>query len=639
MPRFAPRPALLALAFFLGVPALAQAAPPDSPIPSAQNPTMTVAVDATESARHLLHAQMDIPASAGALTLVYPKWLPGEHAPNGPIANLSGVVFTAGGQTLAWTRDLVDMFAFHLKVPQGASSVHAAFDLLTASDPGQAITSDNLADIAWTSLVLYPQGRTADTINVAARLRLPSGWKFATALPVAGQVGDIVSFRPAPLSTFLDSPLIAGAYSKVVTLSVPGEPAPVEIDMVGDSPDALDMPGTQITAYKSLVTQAGLLWGARHYRAYHFLYTLSDLVHGEGLEHHESSQDTVDADTFTDQPKRGSGDLLAHEYTHSWNGKYRRPADLFTTDYQMPMRDDLLWVYEGMTQYYGEVLTARSGLWTPEDYRDEVADIAAYLDHEQGRAWRPLSDTAVSSQNLRGSREWRLSRRAQDYYTEMVLIWLEADTMIRSQTGGQKSLDNFARLFGGGVSGPPQVVTYTLDDIAKTLNTVTPYDWKKFLQDRIYTITPRAPMNGIINSGWALAYTDTQSPLDKAYEAQRGGISLLYSLGVTLTKTGQIGDIVAGSPGAQAGLAPGMKIIAVNGRGYMGSTLKAAVKDSKTATGPLTLLVENGEFFKTYTLNYHGGAQYPHLVRDTTKPDLLAAIVSPLPAAARTATR
>ncbi len=635
MPRFAMRPAFLPLLCSLGLPTLGHAAPPDSPIPSAQNPTMTLAVDATEAARHILHVQMDIPASAGALTLVYPKWLPGEHAPNGPIANVSGVVFTSGGQTLVWNRDLVDMYAFHMKVPGGAKSVHAAFDLLTASDPSQAITSGSLADIAWTSLVLYPQGRTADTVNVAASLRLPQGWKFATALPLAAQTGDIASFQPAPLSTFLDSPLIAGAYSKVVSLSTPGDPASVEIDIVADSPDSLDMPDTQIQAYKNLVTQAGALWGAHHYRDYHFLYTLSDLVHGEGLEHHESSQDTVNADIFTDNPKRGSGDLLAHEYTHSWNGKYRRPYDLYTTDYQMPMRDDLLWVYEGMTQYYGEVLTARSGLWTPEDYRDTVANIAAYLDHETGRAWRPLSDTAVASQNLRASREWRLTRRAQDYYTEMVLIWLEADTIIRTQTHGQKSLDNFARAFGGGQSGPPQVVTYTLDDIAKTLNGVAPYDWKKFLQDRIYTITPRAPLGGIANSGWTLAYTDTQSALDKADEAQRGGISLLYSLGITLNKTGQIGDIAAGTPGAQAGLAPGMKLIAVNGRGYTSAVLKAAVHDSKAAADPITFLVENGEFFKTYTLHYHGGAQYPHLVRDPAKPDLLTTIVSPITAAPR----
>lgn len=633
MPRFAARTALLPLAFSLVLPALAHAAPPDSPVPSAQNPTMTLAVDATEAARHILHVQMDIPAQAGALTLVYPKWLPGEHAPNGPIANLSGVVFTSGGQTLGWNRDLVDMYAFHLKVPNGARSVHAAFDLLTASDPAQATTTDNLADIAWTSLVLYPQGRTADTVNVAASLRLPTGWKFATALPLASQTGDTTAFQPAPLSSFLDSPLIAGAYAKVVPLTLPGDPAPVEIDMVADSPDSLNMPDSQIQAYKNLVVQAQALWGARHYRDYHFLYTLSDLVHGEGLEHHESSQDTVEADLFSDEPKRGSGDLLAHEYTHSWNGKYRRPYDLFTTDYQMPMRDDLLWVYEGMTEYYGLALTARSGLWTPEDYRDEVAGIAAYLDHETGRAWRPLSDTAVSSQNLRANREWRLARRAQDYYTEMVLIWLEADTMIRSQTGGRKSLDDFARLFGGGQSGPPQVVTYTLDDIARTLTAVTPYDWRKFLQDRIYTIAPRAPLGGITNSGWNLVYTDTQSPLDKADEAQRGGISLLYSLGISLTKAGQIGDIVAGSPGAQAGLAPGMKLIAVNGHGYTSAVLKAAVHDSKTSADPLTLLVENGEFFKTYTLNYHGGAQYPHLVRDTSKPDLLTTIVSPLASA------
>jgi len=635
MPRFAARTALLPFAFSLGLPTLAHAAPPDSPVPSAQNPTMTLAVDATEAARHILHVQMDIPAQAGALTLVYPKWLPGEHAPNGPIANLSGVVFTAGGQTLVWNRDLVDMYAFHLKVPGGARSVHAVFDLLTASDPAQATTTDNLADIAWTSLVLYPQGRTADTVNVAASLRLPTGWKYATALPLSSQNGDMATFQPAPLSTFLDSPLIAGAYAKVVPLTTPGDPAPVEIDMVADSPDSLDMPDSQIQAYKNLVVQAQALWGARHYRDYHFLYTLSDLVHGEGLEHHESSQDTVEADLFSDEPKRGSGDLLAHEYTHSWNGKYRRPYDLFTTDYQMPMRDDLLWVYEGMTEYYGLALTARSGLWTPEDYRDEVAGIAAYLDHESGRAWRPLSDTAVSSQNLRSSREWRLTRRAQDYYTEMVLIWLEADTIIRSQTGGRKSLDDFARLLGGGQSGPPQVVTYTLDDIARTLSAVTPYDWRKFLQDRIYTIAPRAPLGGITNSGWTLVYTDTQSPLDKADEAQRGGISLLYSLGITLNKAGQIGDIVAGSPGALAGLSPGMKIIAVNGRGYTASVFKAAVHDSKTATDSITLLVENGEFFKTYTLNYHGGAQYPHLVRDTSKPDLLTTIVSPLASASK----
>ena len=625
-----PRLTLFALLLCLLARPVLAAPPPDSPFPQAGSPTITLNVDATDAPRNIIHIQEDVPAAPGkTLTLVYPKWIPGEHAPNGPLSELASLRVTAGGQTLPWTRDPVNLYAVSVPVPGGAGAVHAAYDFLCSTEARSALTSPNLMQMPWTNLVLYPQGRTADTVNVHATLRVPDGWKVFSALPVESVTGSVTTFAVAPLVTVLDSPFIAGVHTKVVTLTLPNDPTPAEIDMVGDTDDAIDLPATQIAAYKKLVTEAGALYGGRHYRTYHFLYVLSDYVHGEGLEHHECSQDTDGADTLSDDPKRGSGDLFAHEYTHSWNGKYRRPFDLYQTDYQKPEGDTLLWVYEGQTQFWGYVLAARSGLWTADDYRDTLAFDAADLDNHAGRAWRPLQDTATAASILRSGRVWSSLRRQQDYYQEGVLIWLEADTIIRAQTGGKKSINDFAHVFFGGGNTPPQVKTYTRAQLVSALNSVAPYDWEGLFHQRIDTVQPRAPLNGIVHSGYNLVYNDTPNGIIGFYEKQSGVPFLTASLGIGLNKAGAIVDVSPGMPAWTAGVSPGMTLIAVNGRTYSKSGLTDALKDAEKSTAPITLLVKQADEYRTLTVDYHGGLRYPHLERSSS-PDTLSLLLTPL---------
>ena len=609
--------------------------PPDSPIASAQNLPLLLTVDASGIAQKMLHAQMSLPVHPGALTLVYPKWIPGEHGPTGPVDSLAGLVFSANGKTIPWRRDLQDMYAFHLTVPAGVRTLTARYDFLLSGDTtgfsASGLTTPNLVNINWNQLVLYPAGRTADTVTVTASLRLPTGWRYGTALPVKAAQGDTVSFLPAPLVTLVDSPVLAGRYFKSVLLTSPGVTPLHEIDMVSDSPEALQMPDAQIRHYKALVAETGPLFGARHYRDYHFLYTLSNHVASFGLEHHESSDDRVGERTLLDSDETLlAADLLPHEFVHSWNGKYRRPYDLYTPNYQKPMQDDLLWVYEGLTQYYGKVLSARSGLWTPQNFQDQLAGLAASLDKESGRSWRPLQDTADDAQLAYNSpNNWSNYRRGVDFYDEMVLVWLEADTLIRTRTQGAKSLDDFCRAFHGGPTGMPLVKTYTFADVVHALNAVTPYDWHGFLTQRLTRTGVGAPLGGITNSGWKVIYTDAPSAFTKAAEGEYKGKLFNFSLGMTVNDEGQIGDVFPGMPAFAAGLAPGLKLIAVNGRAFTPDRLQAAVSASKGSMAPLEVIAENGEFFQTFDLNYHGGLQYPHLVRDLSKTDLLSKIITP----------
>jgi predicted metalloprotease with PDZ domain len=596
---------------------------------------ITLSVDATEAPRKILHAHLVIPAASGPLTLVYPKWLPGEHGPTGPITDLAGLRLTAMGRNVPWQRDLVDMYAFHCEVPTGASAVEVDLDfLLPASTEGftsSASTTAQLAVINWNQVLLYPQGPPSDALTFTATLHLPAGWKFGTALPVDKESMDGISFKPVSLTTLVDSPVVAGAFFRRIELT-PGQTPAHYIDMVSDSPAALEMSPELIAEYKQLVAETGALFGARHYTQYHFLYTLSDHVTSFGLEHHESSDDRVPERTLLDEAEHiANADLLPHEFVHSWNGKYRRPIGLATPDYQQPMRTDLLWVYEGLTQYLGEVLTARSGLLSPEDTREFIASIAAQLDYRAGRTWRPLIDTAVAAQLLyQAPPSWAAWRRSVDFYNEGVLIWLEADVIIRQRTQGRSSLNDFCRRFHGGQSGAPMVNTYTLDDVVKALNDVAPYDWRAFFEREVYNVTPRVPLTGVEGGGWRLVYTDTPNHYMQAQEQTAEGIDLSYSLGLTINNEGEIVDVIPGQAADKAGLGPGMKLVAVNGRRASAEVLRQSVRATKTASEPLDLLVENGEFYKTYRLNYHGGERYPHLERISERPDLLDEILKPL---------
>jgi predicted metalloprotease with PDZ domain len=603
--------------------------------------SITIDVDATEAPRKILHARLTIPTKPGPLTLLYPKWIPGEHGPTGPITDLAGLKITGAGKGIAWRRDDVEMYAFHLDIPEGVSSIEVALDfLLPAGTEGfssAASATANLVVLSWNQVLLYPEGYRSNDLTYIASLRLPDGWKFGTALPATQQAGVsgqlIYRFKPVSLTTLVDSPVIAGSHFRTVKLTESTAPS-FQIDMVSDSEAALQMSADQIANYKQLVLETNDLFGAHHYDHYHFLYTLSDDVAHFGLEHHESSDDRVAERTLLDEAlRKASSDLLPHEFVHSWNGKYRRPAGLATPDYEQPMKGELLWVYEGLTEYLGSILAARSGLRTPEDQREHLAAIAAYLDRYPGRTWRPLIDTTIAAQLLyNASNSWSAWRRGVDFYDEGELIWLEADTIIRQQTKGARSLDDFCRRFHGGPNTEPMVKPYTFDDVVNTMNDVAPYDWRTFFTTRLNSLDPHAPLGGITNSGWRLIYNDVESDYQKALEEARKSADFSYSLGLRLNEDGGIGDVVPGMPAAEAGLGPGMKIVDVNGRAYSLEGLREALHEGKATRTPLELTVQNVDFSKTYKIDYQGGDRFPHLERDSSRADLLQQIIKPLQA-------
>jgi predicted metalloprotease with PDZ domain len=586
----------------------------------ASAPTVTIFVDATTAPRKIFHASLKIPAAPGDLSLYYPKWIPGEHAPDGPVIDLAGLKFSAAGKTLRWRRDLLDGFTLHVDVPAGVSEVAADLDFLSPAtfeggfSAGSSAT-DKLAIISWNQVLLYPKGWKSDDINYSATLKLPEGWKFGTPLPIASQTANEIHFSTVSLTTLVDSPVITGEFLKVVPLA---QDPPTEMDIAADSAAALEAPQEVWDHYKSLVAQAQKLFGAHHYRDYHFLYTLSDHVAHFGLEHHESDDSRVDERALVDDTSRKlSASLLPHEYVHSWNGKFRRPADLATPDYQQPMQDDLLWVYEGLTNYLGFVLTARSGLLTAGQDRDDLAITASALDHTPGREWRNLQDTADAAPQLYFSpRAWESWRRSTDFYNEDTLNWLWVDVIIRQQTKGAKSIDDFCHLFHGAPSTAPIVKPYTFDDVVNALNQVAPYDWRAFWTERLTNHGPGAPLGGIEGSGWKVVYDETPSELMSGSASAYHFVPAAFALGLVLNDDGTISDITEGELAAKAGIGPGMKLVAVNGRRFTPEIVRDAIKAAKS-----------GDYYKTYKIDYHAGEKYPHLVRDDSKPDLLTDIL------------
>lgn len=605
---------------------------------AAQAQPIELAVDARDVARKMLHAEMRIPASPGTLTLVYTKWIPGEHGPTGPITELVGLHVSAGGKPVAWRRDDVDMYAIHVEVPPGADAIEIKLDFLSPTalsgyTSGASVTP-HLALLTWNQLLLYPQGAKSDEVTFKPSLRLPAGWKYGTSLlPVRESSGQI-EFEPVSLTMLVDSPVLAGEYFRTVPLD--NSDRSVVIHIAADSTAALAITPEVTESLRRLVTQADALFGARHFDRYHFLLTLSEHVAHFGLEHHQSSDTRMAERALVDETlRRLALRVLSHEYVHSWNGKYRRPTGLATPNYQEPMKGELLWVYEGLTQYLGNLLTVRSGLWTPQQYLERLAAAAADLDHRPGREWRPLLDTTVGAQlHYDAPRAWASYRRSSDYYDEGWLIWLEADMLIRQQSQGRRSLDDFCRLFHGGQSGPPTVKTYTFEDVVRTLNEVQPYDWRTFLMERVNATGPRAPLGGIERSGYRLVYNDT----DNQYLADRADADELTdavsSLGFRIKDSGELQDVVPGTPAFEAGLGPGMKVIAINGRRFTTDLLRDTLLATGKTPSTLTLLVETNDFFTQHTLQYGKGLQQPHLERDGSKPDLMEQHMAPRPTGA-----
>ena len=598
--------------------------------------TVKLSVDMTSAPQHIIHATMRIPTAPGPMTLRYPKWLPGEHGPTGPIRDLAGIFVKANGKDIGWTRDPKDMFAFRVDVPAGVSEIEASLDLLIPDAvegfSSGASATPKLALLSWNQVVLYPAGVKGNAITYEAELKLPPGWSIGTSLSVKSRAPSGVVFEPVSLTTLVDSPVLAGEYFRTIVLDErPGRV--VVIDMAADAAADLAIPAEVLDGYKRLVKEADALFGARHFGVYHFLLSLSDRVAHFGLEHHESSDDRVRERSLVDPDQRKLMlGLLPHEYVHSWNGKFRRPADLLPDDFAAPIDSSLLWVYEGLTQYLGWVLSARSGLRTIADNLDDLALRTAELDARGGRRWRALEDTATAAQLLYETGDpWRGWRRSVDFYDEGTLIWLEADVTIRKLTNGKRSLDDFCKRFHGGGTGLPEVKPYGFADVVADLNAVAPNGWSAFLTERIKRRAGGAPMGGIEGGGWRLTYDDTRSPLLKTQEEVTERVDVRYSMGLLLDKAGKVVDVIPDSNAWKSDVAPGMNLIAVNGRRYSKHVLRDAIGAAKGTEASVELLLENDDFFREVPVKVDGGERYPKLTRKPEGDDVIGAILAPQP--------
>jgi predicted metalloprotease with PDZ domain len=594
-------------------------APRDVPYPG----LLTLSIDATDQNRRIYRSHETVPvAKAGPMTLLYAQWLPGNHSPSGPLYNLAGLKISAGGKPVTWVRDTANVFAFHIAVPAGATSLDIDADYLTPVDPSQggvSITPDMLR-LYWFNAALYPAGYFTRQIQIQAKVRLPEGFDYATALETESSTAGVVTFKPESYETLADSPLIAGRHFKKIDLD-PGGRSRVTLNIAGDSPEKLVIKPEVLEAHKELVRQMDRLYGARHYNHYDFLFTLSDTLAGD---------DGVTSNYFTKwDTEFTSRDLLAHEYNHSWDGKYRRPADLWTPNFNTPMRDSLLWVYEGQTQYWGNVVAARAGLVTRQQALDSLANVAAQYDLGQpGRDWRPLQDTTndpIIAQ--RRATPWSTFQRSEDYYREGQLIWLDVDTLIRERSKGARSLDTFAKAFFGVNDGDWGQLTYSFEDVVATLNKVEPYDWATFLRKHLND-THADILGGFTRGGYKLVYGEEPTALAKQQETTAKTTGLTYSIGATFNATGRITAVLWDSPVFKAGLTSGVTVLAVNGVAFDSDKLKAAVKASKDG-GPIEFLYRQGDAFKTVKLDYHGGLRYARLERIEGAPDLLGDILAP----------
>jgi predicted metalloprotease with PDZ domain len=618
---------LVALIAAIALPASAAVPPPlDQPYPG----TIVLKVDATNLSQQIFRMKMSIPVKPGPLTMLYPQWLPGNHGPSGPLTQLAGLKFTGNGKPVEWVRDPVHVHAFHVTVPEGVSTLEAEYQFLSPLDSAQGrITMTNeILGVQWPSVTLYPAGYNSRRITVQPNLTLPDGWQFGSALETAGRNGNEVAFKPLDLETLIDSPLFAGRYFKRIDLD-PGAKVPVHLNIVADNPESLEATPEQIEAHRAMVKQAAKLFGSYHYNQYDFLFALSDEFGGIGREHHQSSENGVKPGYFTDWAKSESGrELLPHEYVHSWDGKFRRPAGQDVPNFNVPLQNELLWVYEGQTQYWGKVLAARSGLISENGTRNGIAALAALYDNVQGRSWRAMQDT-VNDPIINGRRAlgWSNWQRSEDYYVEGMFIWLDVDTKIREMSGDTRSLDDFARAFYGINNGSFVPAFYTFADVVAALNKVQAFDWAPFLRSRLDGHGSGAPLDGLARAGWKLVYKDAPSDATKASEERSKSSDFSYSLGISVKQDGAIAGVVWDGVAFRAGLAGNSSIVAVNNRAYKAEVLKAAIKAAKGSKAPIDLLVKQGSNYRTIALDYHGGARYPHLERIAGSKDRLGTIL------------
>ena len=623
----APAPAVAGPALPIALPPLPQVQ--DAPWPG----VVRLQVDATDLNRRIFDVTETIPVErAGPLVLFFPEWLPGNHGPVGPIAQLAGLEITANGQRVEWVRDTLHPFAFHLEVPQGASEITARFQHLspTTGSQGRVTMTAEMLNIQWEKMLLYPAGRWSRNITVQPSVTLPDGWRFGTALEPETASGAVTTFRPVNLEVLVDSPMFAGVHYRQIDLD-PGGRSPVRANIVADKPESLEATDEQVGILRDLITQADRLYGARHFDHYDFLIAMTDKLGGIGLEHHRSSENSVDPEFFTGWATHvGDRDLLAHEYNHSWDGKWRRPADQLVPNFNTPLQNSLLWVYEGQTQYFGQVLAARSGLTTKQQALDSLAMTAATFDTRVGRQWRALQDTAndpiISQRQPKGWLSWQ---RDEDYYSEGQLIWLDVDTLIRERTNGRKSLDDFARAFFGVEDGDYTPAPYTFEDVVRTLNGVVPYDWADFLRTRLDGHGPGAPLDGLARGGYRLVYAETPSDWQKTLYGEYKRNDFTYSLGIQTGEGNVIRSVQWNSPAFQAGLATGMEIVAVNGRAASPSAISDAITAAKDPNTAVELILKDADRYRTVRIDYHDGLRYPRLERIAGTPDRLGDILTP----------
>jgi predicted metalloprotease with PDZ domain len=604
-----------------------------------QKPPIQITADLSDASRKLFHAEVDLPVTAGPLILITPKWIPGHHRPNGFADNIVGVVFTANGQTLAWRRDDVDLYQFHVTIPDGVTVLHAHLDCIVLG-----LVTPKTAMLDWETLLLYPANTPVRDIPIQPSVIVPAGWGIGTALtPIGGAylapaAGSTTRFAVTNVEQLEDSPILTGQYFHEFTLAPEISPKHY-VDVVSDISEDSNLRPELLAELANLVRGADALYRSHHYNHYNFLVVLSDSTTGDiGLEHGQSSEEGVTEKAFSDADHQlANADFLPHEFTHSWDGKYRRPVGLYQLDFATAQQGALLWVYEGMTQYLGNVLAARSGLKSPAQYRDLLAMTAAFLDYTPGREWRTTQDTAVASSILRdGKPAWSNWKRGQDYYTEGELVWLDADTLIRQKTNNQKSLDDFQRIFlGQGGNTGPLIVTYTFDEVVRDLNQVMPYDWATFLHDRVDQINPHADLAGIERGGYKLVYADKPNASESVMSANAPpdahvGVNTWYSIGLFVSGEGEITDVRWNGPADKAKIVPGAKIIAVNGQAHSGDLLRAAIRDAKGKSEPIHLIVQLDNFVSTADIDYHDGERYPELERVDGTPAYLDDITKPL---------
>ena len=601
-------------------------------------PPIQITADLSDAPRKLFHAEIDLPVTAGPLTLITPKWIPGDHRPTGPVDSIAGVVVTANGQRLPWRRDDVDLYEFHVTIPEGVTVLHAHLDCIVLTNVSQKV-----AYLEWDKLMLYPANTPVRDIAIQPSLIVPAGWGIGTALtPIGGAypvpaTGSITHFAVTNVEQLEDSPVLTGQYFHEFALAPEISPKHY-IDVASDISEDSNLRPQALAEIANLVREANALYRSHHYNQYHLLLTLSDTAGGLGLEHGQSSENGIGEKGFSDEDHQlGEADLLPHEFTHSWNGKYRRPVGLYQTDFATVQQGALLWVYEGMTQYLGDVLAARSGLRSQAQYRDVLAMSAANLDYTPGREWRSTEDTAVAASILRdGNAAWSNWKRGQDYYSEGELLWLDADTLIRKMTDNKRSLDDFERIFlGQGGDTGPLIVTYTFDELVRDLNQVVPYDWATFLHDRVDNINPHADLAGIERGGYKLVYADKPNASETVISANAPpeahlGVDAWYSLGIQLGADGEIKDVRWNGPADRAKIVPTTKIIAVNGQVFSGDVLQAAIRDAKGKSEPIRMIVQLDNFVSTVDIDYHDGERYPVLERVEGTPAYLDDITKPL---------